>query len=178
MQKMSRRTHVGPLVAAGLVLGIGLGGFVDGILLHQILQWHNMLSSITPPTDLVAMKYNMVWDGLFHALTWTTCAIGIALLFRAGRRSDVPWSGRLLFGSVLGGWGLFNFVEGLIDHQMLGLHHVHPGENQLAWDLCFVFLGGLALMLIGFAIARYGGNSSLHTRTRNFSTGRYGTAPT
>jgi uncharacterized membrane protein len=23
-------------------LGIGLGGFVDGIVLHQILQWHHM----------------------------------------------------------------------------------------------------------------------------------------
>jgi uncharacterized membrane protein len=31
--------RIGPLVGAGLVLGIGLGGFVDGILLHQLLQW-------------------------------------------------------------------------------------------------------------------------------------------
>ncbi len=28
----------------GLLLGIGLGGFVDGIVLHQILQWHHMLT--------------------------------------------------------------------------------------------------------------------------------------
>jgi uncharacterized membrane protein len=32
-------------VAPGLLMGIGLGGFVDGILLHQILQWHHMLTS-------------------------------------------------------------------------------------------------------------------------------------
>lgn len=101
---MSSAMRIGPLVGAGLVLGVGLGGFVDGILLHQILQWHNMLSSVTPPTDLVAMKYNMVWDGVFHALTWSMCAIGVGLLFRAGRRADVPWSGRLLLGSMLGGW--------------------------------------------------------------------------
>src|ERR1044071_1231233 len=100
--------NLAPLVGAGLVLGVGMGGFVDGILLHQILQWHNMLSSVTPPTDLVAMKYNMVWDGLFHAATWTTCAVGIGLLFRAGRRRDVPWSGALLLGAMLAGWGLFN----------------------------------------------------------------------
>jgi uncharacterized membrane protein len=31
--------------APGILLGIGLGGFVDGILLHQILQWHHMLTS-------------------------------------------------------------------------------------------------------------------------------------
>ena len=146
--------RVGPLVGAGLVLGVGLGGFVDGIVLHQMLQWHNLLSSVTPPTDLVAMKYNMVWDGLFHALTWTMVAVGIGLLFRAGRRADVPWSGRLLFGSLLGGWGLFNVVEGLIDHQLLGLHHVRPGEHQLAWDMGFVLFGGLGLMLLGYVVAR------------------------
>ena len=28
-----------------IVLGIGLGGFLDGIVLHQILQWHHMLTS-------------------------------------------------------------------------------------------------------------------------------------
>lgn len=145
-----------PLARAGLVLGIALGGFVDGILLHQILQWHNMLSSIEPPTTLVAMKFNMVWDGLFHAVTWTLCLVGIVLLFRAGRRPGVAWSGRLLGGAMLGGWGLFNLVEGVIDHQLLGLHHVHPGADQLAWDLGFVILGGVGLMLAGYAIARRG----------------------
>jgi uncharacterized membrane protein len=146
--------RIAPLVGAGLVLGVGLGGFVDGILLHQILQWHNMLSSVVPPTDLVTMKYNMVWDGLFHAVTWMTCALGIGLLFRAGRRGDAAWSGRLLVGALLAGWGLFNFVEGLIDHQLLQIHHVHPGAGQRAWDLGFVVLGGLGLIALGYALAR------------------------
>ena len=153
MSATRARMRIRPLVTAGLILGIGLGGFVDGILLHQVLQWHNMLSSVTPPVDLVSMKYNMVWDGAFHALTWIMCAVGIALLFRAGRRSDAVWSGRLLVGSLVGGWGLFNLVEGLIDHQLLGIHHVHPGEGQLAWDLGFVIVGGVGLVVIGVAIA-------------------------
>lgn len=146
--------RIGPMVAAGMVLGVGMGGFFDGIVLHQLLQWHNMLSSVRPPTGLVEMKYNMMWDGAFHALTWTMCALGIGLLFRAGRRPDVPWSKRLLVGSMLGGWGLFNLVEGVIDHFLLGLHHVHPGANQLEWDLAFVVIGGVGLMLLGYAIAR------------------------
>ena len=41
---------------AGILLGIGLGGFVDGIALHQIAQWHNMGSAILPPTTMDAMK--------------------------------------------------------------------------------------------------------------------------
>jgi uncharacterized membrane protein len=147
--------RIGPLVTAGIALGVGLGGFFDGILLHQILQWHNMLSSVVPPVDLVAMKYNMVWDGLFHALTWVVTLAGVGLLFRAARRRDVLLSGWVLAGSMLGGWGLFNAVEGVLDHLVLGLHHVHPGQHQLAWDLGFVTLGGVGLMLAGYLIARH-----------------------
>ena len=29
----------------GILLGVGLGGFVDGMMLHQILQWHHTLTS-------------------------------------------------------------------------------------------------------------------------------------
>jgi uncharacterized membrane protein len=28
----------------GLLLGLGLGGFIDGIVMHQILQWHHLLT--------------------------------------------------------------------------------------------------------------------------------------
>ena len=138
----------GPLLAAGVLLGVGLGGFADGILLHQVLQWHNMLSAIIPPDDLVAMKINMVWDGLFHVVTWTMTAAGLAVLWRAGAREDVPWSGQIFGGALLLGWGLFNFVEGIVDHQILGIHHVHPGRNELAWDLGFLG-SGLLLGLFG-----------------------------
>jgi uncharacterized membrane protein len=155
MATTAEPTNLGPITAAGLVLGIGLGGFVDGILLHQIMQWHNMLSSRIPPTTLVTIKYNMIWDGLFHAVTWTTTVVGIALLFRAGRRADATWSGRALLGAILGGWGLFNLVEGAIDHQILGLHHVHPGAGQLAWDLGFL-ASGIVLMAAGALLARTG----------------------
>ena len=142
---MSAVRRQGPLVVSGLLLGTGLGGFVDGIVLHQILQWHNMLSSTHPPLDLVTMKYNMVWDGLFHAATWLCTVAGVVKLFRCARREDVLWSGRALLASTIAGWGLFNFVEGLIDHQLLGIHHVHPGANELAWDLGFLASGVLFL---------------------------------
>jgi uncharacterized membrane protein len=159
------RTNLGPITGAGLLLGVGLGGFVDGILLHQILQWHNMLSSRIPPITLVAMKYNMIWDGLFHAVTWTMTAIGIALLFRAGRRADAAWSGRVLFGAILGGWGLFNLVEGAIDHEILGIHHVHPGAGQLAWDVGFL-ASGVVLMALGALLARSGRAHAEHPGAR------------
>lgn len=150
---MNDRMDRGALVSAGTVLGIGLGGFVDGILFHQILQWHHMLSSVVDPTELTGLKYNMVWDGVFHAFTWVMTVVGLGMLWRAGLRSDVPWSTRTFVGSLVLGGGLFNLVEGLVDHQILGIHHVHPGQDVLAWDIAYLALGAL-LIAIGGALIR------------------------
>jgi uncharacterized membrane protein len=130
-----------PLLSAGLALGMGMGGFVDGILFHQILQFHNMLSARIPNTDYVGAKVNMVWDGFFHAGVWTVTAIGILLLWRAGRRAGADLSGRLLVGALLIGWGLFNLVEGVIDHHLLQLHHVYEPAGLSVWDWLFLLWG-------------------------------------
>ena len=148
------RTRRAPLVTAALVLGVGLGGFFDGILLHQLLQWHNMMSSVVPPVDLVSVKYNMVWDGLFHAFTWAMTLAGVVLLWRAARREGADLRGRYLGGGMLLGWGLFNLIEGIIDHQLLGVHHVHPGEAELAWDLAFLASGVIFIAAGAALIAR------------------------
>jgi uncharacterized membrane protein len=136
-------TTTRPLTTAGSLLGIGLGGFFDGILFHQILQLHNTLSHWIPPTTVVNLEINMFWDGLFHALTWTTTVIGLLLLWRAVRRDDVALSNFSLGGSMLFGWGLFNLVEGTIDHQILQVHHVMYGEHQVVADLAFLASGVL-----------------------------------
>ena len=147
-------TKHGAIISAGILLGAGLGGFADGILLHQILQWHNLFSSVRPPLDLVSMKYNMVWDGIFHAGTWLITCVGLWRLWVAGKRPDVPWSTPTFAGSLVLGWGLFNVIEGTIDHHLLGVHHVRPGEAQLAWDLGFLGLGVLQIGVGYWAIRR------------------------
>lgn len=137
--------------AGGLFLGLGLGGFFDGIVLHQVLQWHHMVTSAGYPPDSVAnLQFNTLLDGLFHATTYFFVVIGIALFWRAARRPHVYWSSKLLIGTVLMGFGLFNVVEGLINHQLLGLHHVNetvPPSQWLYWDIGFLVWG--AAMLIG-----------------------------
>jgi uncharacterized membrane protein len=60
---------------AGIILGLGLGGFVDGILLHQIVHWHNMGSAVVPPTTMDALQRNMTWDGYFHAAVRMPAAV-------------------------------------------------------------------------------------------------------
>ncbi len=142
-----------PLIAAGTLLGIGLGGFVDGILFHQILQLHSMLSARLPQDVLINVKISMVWDGLFHAFTWLMTAAGVALLWHAGKREEVPWNGRILWGGLLLGWGIFNLVEGLIDHHLLGIHHVVERLGLSVYD--YIFLGsGLVFILIGIWLTR------------------------
>ena len=54
---------------------------------------------------------------------------------------------------MLAGWGIFNLVEGVIDHQLLGLHNVHEGSNELAWDLAFL-VSGVTLIFGGWLLAR------------------------
>jgi uncharacterized membrane protein len=153
---MNRR----PLIAAGTLMGIGMGGFVDGIVFHQILQIHNMLSAKLPPDTLINSKVNMVWDGLFHAFTWVVTAFALALLWNAGKRRDVPWSGRTFSGSMIAGWGLFNLVEGIIDHHILGIHHVVEILGLSIYD--YLFLGsGVLFMLIGWGLVRAGAKDQL-----------------
>jgi uncharacterized membrane protein len=146
---MNGEANYRPLISAGLLLGIGMGGFVDGILFHQILQLHNMLSARRPPTTIVNIEINMVWDGLFHAFTWLVTALGLFMLFRAGRSEEVPWSGRALLGSMLAGWGLFNLVEGFMDHVILQVHHVVERMGLSIWDWLFL-VSGVVFLIVGW----------------------------
>lgn len=150
--------------AAGIWLGLGLGGFFDGIVLHQILQWHHMFTSAgLPPDSLENLQLNTLWDGVFHATTWIFVLVGTVLLWRAARRSALAWSWRLLWGSLLAGFGLFNLVEGLVNHQLLGIHHVNetvPPSQWLWWDLAFL-LWGAAMLAGGWLLLRSGRRRSL-----------------
>ncbi|MBK7863930.1 MAG: DUF2243 domain-containing protein [Archangiaceae bacterium] len=150
------------LLAAAMVVGLGMGGFVDGIVLHQLLQWHNMMSSKVPPDELIAMKYNMIFDGIFHLATWLAVALGLGLLFRCGKRG-VAFDGREFAAGLMWGWGLFNSIEGVFDHQLYGLHHVHPGAGQLAWDVAFI-LSGLLLGVLGALAMKNAGRGAPERR--------------
>ena len=142
--------------AAGVLLGVGMGGFVDGIVLHQILQWHHMLTSEGdyPPTTVRGLETNTLWDGLFHAFTWAAVGAGIWILWRVARERGWSLGGRWLLGWMLVGWGAFNLVEGVVDHQLLGIHHVRDDlGGPLSWDLAFLALGVL-LVIAGWVLAR------------------------
>ncbi|WP_457424243.1 DUF2243 domain-containing protein [Roseateles sp. P5_E7] len=156
--------RVAPLVAAAMLLGAGLGGLLDGILFHQILQWHNMLSARISPDNLMGAKVGMFWGGIFHGAVWLMTLGGVAMLFRAGRRPDVLWRAGPLAGGALLGWGLFNLAEGVIAHHLLELHHVmEDSPTPGAGDLAFLTFG-LALVVGGAGLVIAGRSDSRQTR--------------
>jgi uncharacterized membrane protein len=149
-----------PLLTAGVALGIGLGGFLDGILFHQILQLHHMFSARFAPTTVAHLEFNMLWDGIFHAFTWAVTVFGVVQLFQAARRPEVPWCGRTLLGASLAGWGVFNLVEGVVDHHVLEVHHVVERLGASAWDWAFL-ASGVVLIGAGVALIRSAPASAL-----------------
>ncbi|CAM3868563.1 DUF2243 domain-containing protein [Nocardioides zeicaulis] len=152
--------HVGerPSAAAGLMYGVGLGGFVDGIVLHQLLQWHHMVSATGsyPVTTVAGLEVNTLADGFFHVFSWLVVVGASIVTLAQWRQGRLPPSWRFHLGGVLGGWGGFDVVEGLVDHQLLGVHHVRDDlGGPLTWDLGFLALGA-ALVLAGWLVARSG----------------------
>lgn len=146
-----------PLIAAGFLLGVGMGGFFDGILFHQILQIHHMLSNIIIPDTVVRIDINMFWDGLFDAFTWAMTMLGIIFLWKAVKNEHTPKSTKVLLGSIIAGMGTFNLVEGIIDHHLLKLHHVVQRADypvQFYWDLSFLVCG-LFLIIIGYYLISF-----------------------
>jgi uncharacterized membrane protein len=147
----------------GLVLGLGLGGFLDGIVLHQVLQWHHLVSDTGdhPVTTVEGLEANTLADGVFHLATWVLVTLGTLLAVRAWHRRALapPW--RAHVGLFLAGWGGFNLVEGVVDHQILGIHHVRDDlGGPLGWDIGFLVFGAL-LLVAGVLLARSGGRSAM-----------------
>ena len=139
-------------------MGIGLGGFVDGILFHQVFQWHHLLTDdgCCPAGTVAGLEANTLADGLFHVGTWIAVLAGTLAATRAWQRRELapPW--RAHFGGLLAGWGAFNLVEGIVDHHILGIHHVRDDLGApVAWDIGFLLFGA-ALVGLGWALVRSG----------------------
>jgi len=174
----ARRDHSDGIAVPAMLLGVGLGGFLDGIVLHQILQWHHMVSAAEgyAATTVQGLEVNTRWDGVFHLVTYLFVLAGLILLWN--RRQSVgadARSWRSALGWALLGWGVFNLIEGVVNHHLLEIHHVRPGPHQLAYDLGFLALGA-SLLFVGGLLAprssRRGGRNSTNlevpARSRSF----------
>lgn len=134
----------------GYVLtGLGLGGLVDGFVLHQLLQWHHLWSSKTTDETVAGLEENTLADGIFHVASLVVLIVGIGLV--VGRR--VEWG--LLIGLVLVGWGLFHVLDQLVFHLGLGAHHIRMDvDNPEIYDWTFTGIG-IVLVLVGWVVTRF-----------------------
>jgi uncharacterized membrane protein len=157
----------GRLVWGVVLFGIGIGGFFDGIVLHQILQWHHMVSEIVPVNTVAGLEANTLGDGFFHMATYLATIAGVALTWGAARRMRATWSWLVPIGGLFAGWGVFNLVEGIVDHHILQVDHVRPGPDELAWNLGSLHGAWGAFMLIGGGLVMRAGLHRLRDRERS-----------
>jgi uncharacterized membrane protein len=111
-----------------------------------------------PPDTIENLEFNTFLDGLFHAATYIFVVLGLLLLWRTAHRGHLWWSGKMLAGTMLIGFGIFNLVEGLVDHHLLGLHHVNetaPREAWIWWDVAFLAWGAI-MLVAGWMLCRTG----------------------
>jgi uncharacterized membrane protein len=95
-----------------------------------------------------------VWDGLFHAFVWLVTLLGVLLLWSAAYHQETMPALGAFIGQLLFGWGLFNLVEGIIDHQILGVHYVRQVPNYTVYNLTFLAVGGVGLLLVGWLLMK------------------------
>src|SRR5919107_1961289 len=95
---------------SGYLLGFGLGGVFDGILLHQILQWHHLLAGLQGAA-FRDIRVQILADGLFHALMYVITAAGLWLLWRARGELGGPDTDRILFANLLIGFGVWHLTD-------------------------------------------------------------------
>lgn len=143
---MACRSIIGP----ALLTGFALGGFVDGVLLHQILQWHHLLSLALPPD---ALRAQILWDGLFHVAMIGVAAVGLLGLWR--RREELE--GRPLAFWLLVGFALWQLVDVVFFHWILGIHRVRVDRpDPLAWDIGWLAVVGGLPALAAWWVGRRG----------------------
>lgn len=139
------------LIAAGILLGLGQAGFFDGIVFHQLLQWHHMFTNVESGNTVAGLELNTFGDGIFHLVDWLFTLAGIIVLWNAVKKDSTDLYNSVLIGAFCIGAGLFNVTEGILSHHVFQIHHVKPGSHQLTWDLAFIGAGVLSV-IIGWII--------------------------
>jgi len=138
-----------PPRGAAFLLGVALGGFFDGILLHQVLQWHHLLSNVQAVQEL---RWQLLADGLFHALMYV---LAVAALWRLWRRRAQAGPASWLLAVVLAGFAAWHGLDALLSHWVLGIHRVRVDvPDPLFWDLLWLALFGAIPLVVAAWLRR------------------------
>ena len=137
------------LLWPAVLVGIGVAGSLDEIVLHQLLCWHHFYDRGSQAAGVIA-------DGIFHLVSTATLGIGLVLLVQRWRTEPDPL--RQAAAGILLGAGGFNLYDGIVQHKLLGLHQVRAGApNNLPYDLVFIGLAAV-ILLAGLVLLRVAGS--------------------
>ena len=129
----------------GVLVGIGVAGTLDEVVLHQLFGWHHFYDRSTPTVGLAS-------DGLFHLFSTAVLVLGVIQLVE--RRRTTPDPPRLALAGILLGAGCFNLYDGTIQHKVLRLHQIRPdAPDNLPYDLTFLAIAA-ALAATGALLLR------------------------
>jgi len=139
-----------PLIGA-FTLGFAFGAFFDGILLHQVLQWHHLLSLVQG--DLYRdIRMQILADGLFHAAAYLLATGGLVLLWGGGRARPAD---RIVLGWAVLGFAAWQFADVTLVHWAIGLHRVRVDvPNPLVWDVGWLMVLGSLPLFAGLWLLR------------------------
>lgn len=141
-------------VRAAALIGFGFGGFFDGILLHQVLQWHHLLSGVARG-GLADLRMQVLADGLFHAAMYAVAAAGVLLMLRARHALARAGAAQRFTAALLLGFGAWHVADALLSHWLLGLHRIRMDSAvPLAWDLLWLAVFGLLPAAAGAVLWR------------------------
>ncbi len=149
MTKTARRTArtqapAGGSWRSGALVGVGVAGFVDETVFHQLLHWHHFYDRSTPDAGLVS-------DGIFHAFSWFAVVAGLFWYAALRHRSELVttrWLGGLLVGA-----GGFQLYDGTVQHKLLGLHQIRYDVELLPYDLAWNLVA-VVLVVAGVILTR------------------------
>ena len=137
---------------AGYALGFSIGGFFDGILLHQVLQWHHLLSGLEGGR-FDDLRFQILADGLFHILMYAIGGIGLWLLFASRKEFGRPNADRLLTANALIGFGAWHIIDAIASHWVLGIHRIKMDSDlPLVWDVLWFTVFGIAFLAWGWML--------------------------
>jgi uncharacterized membrane protein len=147
------------LLWPAILVGIGVAGSLDEIVLHQLLRWHHLYDRGSQAAGLIA-------DGIFHLGSTAALAIGLVLLVRRWRNGRGPL--RQSAAGILLGAGGFNLYDGIIQHKLLGLHQVRAGApNNLPYDMVFIGVATVVLVAGLLLLRTTGSPQAVSSRDRS-----------
>jgi uncharacterized membrane protein len=130
---------------AAALIGLAMGGFFDGILLHQILQWHHLLSAVTTGA-FAELRTQILFDGVFHLLMYGVGLVGLVMLMRG--RVTVSTGALCSWGLI--GFGVWHLMDAVLSHWILGIHRIRTDvPDPLVWDIGWLLVFGLVPMALG-----------------------------